>query len=143
MLMPQSQNNGLFDRLRNGKRNWTWPIRILGVAGFLFTIFLIMLYHPQIQRAPIPYTINREQAALRPSKPLKPLAYNHALEGHIEHLREIERWQPPAGMKVVGLVFYGRRRFVSVLNCYLQVRVGPRSGRVRSLTRIATEESSC
>lgn len=120
-LPIMSLYNGLVDRMRTGKQSWTWPIRIAGIVGLLATVYLIILYHPQIQRAPIPYTIHREPALSRPAKLLKPLAYDHALEGHIEHLREIERWHPPTGMKVVGLVFYGRRRFVSVLNCYLQV----------------------
>ena len=126
-----ARRNSLVDRMRNGKRTWTWPLRIAGVVGFLVTVSLIILYHPQIQRVPMPYTINRDPAVTRPAKPLKPLSYNHALEGHIEHLREIERWQPPAGMKVVGLVFYGRRRFVSILNCYLQVGFVPLTGQVR------------
>jgi hypothetical protein len=31
-------------------------------------------------------------------------------------------WKKPADLKVVGLVFYGRRASVSILECYLQVR---------------------
>ena len=43
-------------------------------------------------------------------------------ENHIKELHEIAQWKKPSGMKVIGLVFYGRRRFVSILDCYLKVR---------------------
>jgi hypothetical protein len=29
-------------------------------------------------------------------------------------------FQKPAGLKIVALVFYGRKEFVEILNCYLQ-----------------------
>jgi len=29
----------------------------------------------------------------------------------------------PAGVKVIGLVFFGRRELVQVLDCYLKVRI--------------------
>lgn len=29
-------------------------------------------------------------------------------------------WKKPAGIKVVGMVFYGRKRYVDVLDCYIQ-----------------------
>ena len=44
---------------------------------------------------------------------------------HIAPSREehISRWQKPTGIKVIGLVFYGRRRFAEILQCYLHVSV--------------------
>lgn len=45
----------------------------------------------------------------------------HAVDDVIEHLREIAEWEKPADLKVVALVFYGRRRFVQILDCYLKV----------------------
>lgn len=44
------------------------------------------------------------------------------LERHIQEIKEIGEWTKPPGMKVIGLIFYGRRRFVSILDCYLKVR---------------------
>ncbi|MCJ1369199.1 hypothetical protein MMC20_000408 [Loxospora ochrophaea] len=48
------------------------------------------------------------------------LPFEPSLNSQISHLQEIQEWQKPVGLKVVGLVFYGRRRFVSILECYLQ-----------------------
>jgi hypothetical protein len=31
-------------------------------------------------------------------------------------------FKKPPGLKIVGLVFYGRKEFVEILDCYLQVR---------------------
>ena len=36
--------------------------------------------------------------------------------------KTLSQWQKPANVKVIGLVFYGRRRFVEILQCYLHVR---------------------
>lgn len=44
------------------------------------------------------------------------------LDRHIQEIKQIAEWTPPPGMKVVALIFYGRRRFVSILDCYLKVR---------------------
>ena len=32
-----------------------------------------------------------------------------------------QAWQKAIDFRIVGLVFYGRRQYVSILNCYLQV----------------------
>ncbi|MCJ1405839.1 hypothetical protein MMC11_009069 [Xylographa trunciseda] len=109
--------NGLLEKLRNGKRGWSWPIRIAAVVGFLVTVYLVVSYNPGIRVALRPYSPAQEKA---PHTSTKALPYNHALQSHIAHLEEVQRWQAPAGMKVIGLVFYGRRRFVTILNCYLQ-----------------------
>ena len=110
--------NGLLERLRNGKRSWSWPLRIAAVVGFLVTVYLIVSYNPTIRVGPRPYGAHLKESA---HNLMKQLPYNHALESHIAHLESIQKWQAPVGMRVIGLVFYGRRRFVSILNCYLQV----------------------
>jgi hypothetical protein len=33
----------------------------------------------------------------------------------------VEEWRNAIDFKIVGLVFYGRKEFVSILNCYLEV----------------------
>ncbi|MCJ1379589.1 hypothetical protein MMC17_002691 [Xylographa soralifera] len=109
--------NNFLEKLRNGKRSWSWPIRIAGVVGFLVTVYLIVSYNPGMRIGLRPYSASHEQP---PHNITKALPYSHSLQSHIAHLEEIQRWQPPAGMKVIGLVFYGRRRFVTILNCYLQ-----------------------
>lgn len=41
---------------------------------------------------------------------------------------DIVQWQKPAAMKIIGLVFYGRRQFVSVLDCYLKRNLAKNGG---------------
>ena len=110
--------NGLLEKLRNGKRSRSWPLRVAGIVGFLVTVFLLVSYNPGMRIALRPHSASHERPLHNVTKPLP---YRHALESHIAHLEEIQRWQPPPGMRVIGLVFYGRRRFVTILNCYLQV----------------------
>ncbi|MCJ1320028.1 hypothetical protein MMC15_005364 [Xylographa vitiligo] len=109
--------NGLLEKLRNGKRSRSWPLRVAGIVGFLVTVFLLVSYNPGMRIALRPHSASHERPLHNVTKPLP---YRHALESHIAHLEEIQRWQPPPGMRVIGLVFYGRRRFVTILNCYLQ-----------------------
>lgn len=35
--------------------------------------------------------------------------------------QRLAKWTVPSNVKVVGLVFYGRRRTASILSCYLEV----------------------
>jgi hypothetical protein len=44
---------------------------------------------------------------------------SHVGDPSSQTLRE---WRKPKNMKVIGLVFYGRKEFVEILDCYLQVR---------------------
>ena len=40
----------------------------------------------------------------------------------------VPSWEKPQGVsRIMGLVFYGRRRTVSILDCYLQVRITTRA----------------
>jgi hypothetical protein len=60
-----------------------------------------------------------------PSKP--PLSYVHPpapppLDLSAGYNAYNGDFRKPPGLKIVGLVFYGRREFVEILNCYLQVR---------------------
>jgi hypothetical protein len=32
-----------------------------------------------------------------------------------------EQWQKPEDLRVVGLIFYGRQEYASILECYVQV----------------------
>jgi hypothetical protein len=35
--------------------------------------------------------------------------------------RALSEWRKPKDLKVIGLVFYGRKEFVEILDCYLKV----------------------
>ena len=35
----------------------------------------------------------------------------------------LRAWKKPDGLKVIGLVFYGRKEFVEILDCYLKVGI--------------------
>jgi hypothetical protein len=66
--------------------------------------------------------------AYLPSKP--PLAYIHPpapppLDAQAGYNAYNGDFRKPPGLKIVGLVFYGRKEFVEILNCYLQVRASP------------------
>lgn len=37
-------------------------------------------------------------------------------------------WKKPAGIKVIGMVFYGRKRYVDLLDCYLQQNLASNGG---------------
>ncbi|OTB12551.1 hypothetical protein K445DRAFT_37646, partial [Daldinia sp. EC12] len=37
-------------------------------------------------------------------------------------------WKKPAGIKVIGMVFYGRKRYVDILDCYLQQNLALNGG---------------
>ena len=60
-------------------------------------------------------------APASPDPKKKTLDPTHALDSRIAELNHIAQWQKPAEIKVIGLVFYGRKRFVSILECYLRV----------------------
>ncbi|KAI9804742.1 MAG: hypothetical protein M1825_001110 [Sarcosagium campestre] len=42
--------------------------------------------------------------------------------------RPQDSWQKPEGLRVVGLVFFGRKRFVSILDCYLKRNLAVNGG---------------
>ena len=111
----------LLSRLRNGKRFWFWPVRIIGILGVLLALYFLLFHHSNLRI--VRHSPDSQNLALSgyAEKHTKPPAKQHSLESHIDHLRDVQEWQPPQGMKVIGLVFYGRRRFVSILNCYLKV----------------------
>ena len=97
---------------RNGSRLWTWPIRIGCLTALFLVVYLSIFYHSSLKTRSYPHEI---------SKQISPPPYDHSLDAQITHLKEIAEWRKPEGMKVVGLIFYGRRRFVSILRCYLDV----------------------
>ena len=107
----------MFNTLRNSKRPWQWPIRIIAISALLATVYLIIFYHTEIplpkQFQPVP--------KMPPIRKPKPQFSPHNLDGYIQRLKDVAEWQKPPELKVMGLVFFGRRRFVSVLQCYLQV----------------------
>jgi hypothetical protein len=42
-----------------------------------------------------------------------------------EYMKDLSHWEKPADIsKIMGLVFYGRRQSVSILDCYLKVCLG-------------------
>ena len=99
-------------------RSWAWPVRVSGVVALVVTILLLTLFPLGRQKRPWPHASDREKPF---EQDKRPPPHQDGLKGHIEHYEEIATWTPPAGMRVIGLVFYGRRRFVTILNCYLQV----------------------
>ena len=52
-----------------------------------------------------------------------------------------ESWKKTTSTRVVALIFYGRREFVSILDCYLQVCITSSRGRKATNNRLAESRS--
>jgi hypothetical protein len=102
------------------------PIARISLGIFLFISVVLLFFSPEN----IPNA--RHMFKPPPSAPpgrspghnfgqgaLSGMKGSHIGDPSSQTLRE---WRKPAGMKVIGLVFYGRKDFVEVLDCYLQVR---------------------
>ena len=93
--------------------------RLATLSTFSLLVFLILSFH----------LISRNQSGSNSSwldiyhSKSHSIRHNHALDGNIAHLKEVAEWDKPKGMKVVALVFYGRRRYVEILDCYLKVHI--------------------
>ncbi|KAE9983893.1 hypothetical protein EG327_005314 [Venturia inaequalis] len=97
------------------------PVTRFILAGTLFLSFLLLLWsaqsphHGPFGRPPPP----------PPPHGGPPTHYPGSQHGSGLHVgepssSELRNWKKPAGMKIIGLVFYGRREFVEVLDCYLK-----------------------
>jgi hypothetical protein len=99
-----------------------WSSRRLAAFFTLSLIaFLFLLYHLISWRRSFGTDGSWLDFHLRPPS----IHHNQVLDGNIAHLKEIAEWEKPEGMKVIALVFYGRRRYVEILDCYLKVHVSP------------------
>ncbi|MCJ1309322.1 hypothetical protein MMC25_002981 [Agyrium rufum] len=100
----------------NKQRPWVWPIRIIALTGLLISVYLIIFYHSEI---PLP-----RQLKPKPTPSAKPIPRPqypaHAFDSQIQELRTVADWRKPDDLKVVALVFFGRKRFITVLQCYLE-----------------------
>lgn len=100
----------------------TWSSRRLA-ALFTFSLitFLFLLYHLISWKRSFETDGSWLNLHLRPPS----IQNNQVLDGNIARLKEITEWEKPEGMKIVALVFYGRRRYVEILDCYLKVHLPP------------------
>lgn len=99
-----------------------WPSRRPAVFFTLSLIASLFLLYPLISwRRSFGTNGSWLNLPLRPPS----IHHNQVLDGNIAHLKEIAEWEKPEDMKVIALVFYGRRRYVEILDCYLKVHVSP------------------
>jgi hypothetical protein len=92
------------------------PITRFILAGTLFLSLILLLWSSQ---SPHPKDLGWK------SGPPPPHYWPGSKHGSGSHIgepssSELRNWKKPAGMKIIGLVFYGRRQFVEVLDCYLK-----------------------
>jgi len=59
-------------------------------------------------------------ALVRHNAPSSPLRSPSGLKKQTLPGEGIESYEKPPGFRIVGLVFYGRREYVRILDCYLQ-----------------------
>ena len=97
-----------------------WSLRLLGV---FLTIYILILYFPTWRS---PRALHQNGHSIQDSK---------SIENQIAHIEDIRNWQKPVDLQIIGLVFYGRREYVAVLDCYLKVRSAISSPRNLLLTQ--------
>lgn len=86
--------------------------RALIPAGIVF-FFILLVFHSCSQPAESPLFSSQKRKTLEHNWSV--VAKDSPLEGPSPDFKK------PQGFKIVGLVFYGRRATVSILDCYLQV----------------------
>ena len=93
---------------------YSWPSRRVAIlTTVVLATMVVLVYNSMI--LPISY---RERLGWTNSLAQQ---HRHAQDMRIAHLKDIAQWDKPIGLKVIGLVFYGRQRYVSILECYLRV----------------------
>ena len=97
----------------------TWSFRRLAIISTFSVLAFLLLYSNLVSLK----SYGAHRSFLGPYLGSGYIDHNHALDGNIAHLKEVAKWEKPKGMKIVGLVFYGRRRYVEILDCYLKVRI--------------------
>ena len=108
-----TSEGGVFNMSAHKLSNRWYKVTILLGVLLLFGVCLLTLGpHPSTHLPSLP--------GYRPHSVDRETAY---FEARIKEMHAIAEWKKPRAMKVIGLIFYGRRRFVSVLDCYLKVRV--------------------
>jgi hypothetical protein len=101
------------------------PLARFVIAGFFLLSLVLLVWSTE--------TVPKVRHILRPKAHPPPL-HRHSPEryspgataGSASHIgrpsiEALRQWRKPAGLKVIGLVFYGRKQFVEVLDCYLKV----------------------
>lgn len=98
------------------------PVMRFVLAGTLFLSLLLLLWSSQSSHSGILGRPHRPPHGGPPESPIHFPGSQHGSGSHIGEpsSSELRNWKKPQGMKIIGLVFYGRRQFVEVLDCYLQ-----------------------
>ena len=112
-LPPYLEYNKM-NRIWRRTKIWIWVAEAVLLATLLFIVINFALYLSDSRGPP--------RGRITVLDTTAPLAFDvSSVQNHIEHLKSVQEWQKPPDLHVVGLVFFGRRRFVEILNCYLQV----------------------
>jgi hypothetical protein len=100
--------------------------RFVIIAGFfLFLAILVWSF----QSVSSPKEFSKHKASSPPKEITKPSFAPGLPQGSGQHVGKPsvsalktweQTWKKPQDLKVIGLVFYGRREFVEVLDCYLR-----------------------
>ena len=87
---------------------------ILATAGGLFFLLatVLLLQQPALRSRVPSYSSLKEKILGGGSK---------TQNARLAHEQELVQWTKPKDVKIIGLVFYGRKRYVEILECYLRV----------------------
>ena len=97
-------------------------------------VVVLELTHLFLFKAPIPVIplIPAEFCTTWPvsddDQPYAPIPHEEYERPHIKSVAPSGGWKKPSGIKVIGLIFYGRRRNVDILDCYLLQNLASEGG---------------
>ena len=128
--------NAAEQHLAKAQLGWSRiPRRVAILTGLFLSILIFMFYAssslPSRVQVQLKAWSSQQNIVLGPPKEsgtaTSPVTFptqqsSNTPEAPGSRMKDIMAWKKPPGMKVVALVFYGRRRYVSVLECYLKVR---------------------
>ncbi|MCJ1400215.1 hypothetical protein MMC11_003419 [Xylographa trunciseda] len=97
--MVEYKDQSSYDRRSHGKKRFKCSWLALNRVCYCMTLFIFLL---------MAYTLGLS-TSIRRAK------FGVANQDH-----DSAEWVKPEGFKIVGLVFYGRPRYVSILDCYLK-----------------------
>ncbi|KAI0474998.1 hypothetical protein GGR56DRAFT_666214 [Xylariaceae sp. FL0804] len=117
-------------RLRPGSMPGWLPIGRLHRRSLVYGLVVLIIVIGVLFKRPVPEANNEFCTTWPVAKngTYDPEAVDRAGNVTIDSIAPAGGWRKPAGLKVIAMVFYGRKRFVDIMDCYLQQNLASNGG---------------